>query len=736
MSIRFLFLLLILSNIVSSQENKQPKIGLVLSGGGAKGLAHVGVLKEIDKAGIQIDYIGGTSMGAIVGGLYATGYTAEQIEKLIIEANFNELLQDKTPRKDIPLFDKDHQEKYALTLPIRKGNIGLPKAISGGQNVQNFFAELFAPVHNVTDFSKLPIPFFCIATDIETGEKVILEKGSLASSVRASGAFPSLLEPVEINGRLLVDGGIANNFPADEIKKRGADIIIGLDVQNKLAGKEKLSSVVSILNQIIGFQIYEKSESQKKIIDVYIHPNVKEHSVISFGASKEIIEAGYKEAKKYTQVFDSIAKLQTIKKTIKKIAPSNKKFLIDRIIINGNKNYTEDYILGTLRLKKGDMVNYKMITEKINRLTATKNFKDISYQIDESFSGKKITLKVKENEVRSFLRLGLHYDLLYKSGILVNFTQKKLITVNDIFSLDVVFGDNIRYNLNYLIDNGLHWGLGLHSHFNTFKTELDFSNQSVNKLNINYRNFVNGLYIQTKFNKQYALSIGADIKNIKVFSETILIDGKPITFENTNYGAAVANLKIDTFDKPYYPTKGFYFNTDFEWFLISDRNKKRDKFISKKVFKPFSQVKGSFSGVHSFGKKISLQYTFEAGFTFGNKPMDVFAFRLGGYNKNYQNNFSRFYGYDVAELIDIAFVKGEAEFRYQFYPKHYGILDTNIGRISNENIFKKGSLLRDIKSGYAIGYGLETFLGPIELKYSWSPEKRDSFWYFNLGFWF
>lgn len=213
-----LLILLLLPTFMLAQN--QPKVGLVLSGGGAKGIAHIGILKELEKAGVQIDYIGGTSMGSIVGGLYASGYTAKQIEEAVLETNFIDLLQDKVSRRQKPFFNKEHGEKYAVSLPIKKGSLGLPLGLSKGQNVLNFLTELLAPVDDITDFSKLPIPFYCIGTNIETGEEEVLENGSLPLALRASAAFPSLLNPVDIDNKLLVDGGVVNNFPVDVMKRK------------------------------------------------------------------------------------------------------------------------------------------------------------------------------------------------------------------------------------------------------------------------------------------------------------------------------------------------------------------------------------------------------------------------------------------------------------------------------------------------------------------------------------
>lgn len=733
---RFLFILLFPILIVAQ---KQPKVGVVLSGGGAKGIAHIAVLKELEKAGVQIDYIGGTSMGAIIGGLYSAGYSAKQIEHLFFKTDFTSLLQDKVPRGAKPFFEKANGEKYAISLPVRKNSIiGLPKGVSKGQNTLNFLTELLAPVDTISDFSKLPTPFYCIATNVETGERVVLDKGSLPLSLRASGSFPTLLHPVEIDGKLLIDGGIANNFPVDEMKKRGADIIIGVDVQNELADKKKLTSVVAILNQITAYQMYKTTEKQKEQVDVYIHPEIVGYNVVSFDKAEEILKKGEEIAKKSRLIFKSIAKQQFNKTPRKKIYSREKKFLVDRIIIEGNENYTEDYVLGTLQLQEQDSINYREMSEKINRLTATKNFDRIDYNFSESFNCKNLFIKLKENETRSFLRLGLHYDLLYKSGVLINYTYKRLLTQNDIFSLDVVVGDNIRYNLNYFIDNGLHWGLGVHSTYNSFNSDFNFDSDGsgINKLNVNYQEFKNGLYIETKFDKKIAFGFGTYLRTIKASTETLLTNNETTFFDNSNYLVTNSFLKLDTFDKPYYPTSGVYADAEFNWYLWSDRNKKEAKLTNPVEFSQFSQIAGTFSIAKTFFNKLTLQSTFDGGYTLGEERTEVFDFRLGSYNRNFTESFIRFYGYDLAGLINQAFIKGELDFRYQIISKNYVSFIANYARVSNRSIFDKGDLLKDIKTGYAVGYGLETFLGPIELKYAWSPENKKDFWFFNLGFWF
>ncbi len=733
---KLLYLLLSLPFLLFAQ--KQPKVGLVLSGGGAKGFAHISVLKELEKAGVQIDYIGGTSMGAIVGGLYSAGYTASQIEKIISNANFIDLLQDKIPRSEKSYFEKTYAEKHAIALPIKKGNIALPLGLSKGQNVLNFLTQLLAPVDNINNFSKLPIPFYCIATNIENGKEVLLDKGSLPLALRASASFPSLLNPVELNGQLLVDGGVTNNFPVDIMQKKGVDIILGVNVQGELYKKENLTSVATLLSQIINFQMYRKADKQIEGVTVYMRPKIAEYSVIDFDKSEEILRQGEKTAKSFRNVFDSIAKLQKVKKKRPKVKLNKGKFLVDRIILTGNKHFTRNYILGKLQLKEGDSTSYKEISQKINTLTSTKNFERIDYHFEKSFSGKKLELKVKEDDLKSFLRLGVHYDLLYRSGVLVNYNQKKLLYGNDELSFDFVIGDKIRYDLQYFVDNGFLLSYGFASRYNSFSSEINFDSESVNKISVDYNDFTNRFYAQTTIDKKFAFGFGMEHKNVTASTETLTNtngDDKSY-FDESNYLNAIAFLKLDTFDKEQFPTKGFYADVNFTWYLWSDRNNRLDRLLEgSTIFSQFSQINGKVSFVSTFWDKFSFQNTSEIGLTLGEEETSVFDYRLGGYNQNYINNFSVMYGYDVAALSEQSFLRTEFNFRYQIYPKNYLNFIANYARIDN-NIFLRGELLKNIKSGYAIGYGLETLVGPIEIRYSWSPNHDEKYWLFNLGFWF
>jgi len=729
---RSLLLFLIVFPFLTFGQEYQPKVGLVLSGGGAKGFAHIGVLKEIEKAGLQIDYIGGTSMGAIVGGLYAAGYSANQIEEIIVKTDFLALLQDKNHRKTHPFFEKEYGEKHFITLPVSEAKIGLPQAVSKGQNVLNLFSYLLAPIYKIDDFSKLSIPFFCIATDVETGDEILLEAGSLPLALRASGSFPTLLTPVEVGGKLLIDGGVSNNFPVDVMKQKGVDLIIGVDVQGRLNKRKDLKSAIDILNQVVNYKMYKKAATQMSSIDVYIHPETFNYSIIDFQEGVKILNKGEEAAAKKKEIFARIAAKQLNKKEKIPIEIVDRKFFLNKIEVSGNYKYTHAYILGKLNIKEGDSLSHKIITNKIPYLSATNNFDRVDYRVVRGENKNTLILTVKESNQRANVKLGIHYDYLYKSGVLVNYNHKKLFNKNDVFSLDLILGDNLRYDLIYFVDNGFYTSYGFKSRYNHFQSNAPFNTaamSALNDVNLTYSDITNEVFVQTTFDRKFAVGFSAEFKRIEVTTESAQDENNNSvkTFEKSDYASAYAYLKLDTYDKKYFATRGLFADISFRWsFWSSD---------FKNNFKNFSQLKGKVGFATSFWETLTFEYISEGGLSFNNPSSNVFDFYLGGNNKNFINTFVPFYGYEFGALANKSFLKSEFNLRYQFYPKNYFLFIANFARLE-DNVFKDIDIFSNIKSGYAIGYSLDTFVGPIELKYAWSPDTNENYLLFNLGYWF
>jgi len=725
----------LIPNLAYSQDSittkKRPKIGLVLSGGGAKGLAHIGVLKVIDSLGIKIDYVGGTSIGAIIGGLYASGYSGKDLEYLFNNVDVDALLQDFTPRSSKSFYEKRNDEIYAVTLPFDKFKIGLPSGFSKGLYNFNLISKLTLHVSEINDFNQLLIPFFCIATDAETGEEVILDKGNLAKALVTSGALPTLYSPIEMNGRLLIDGGVVNNYPVEELRKRGAEFIIGVDVQDGLKNRDQLNDVSSLLGQISSYSMADKMADKIKLTDIYIKPDIKGYNVISFEKVAELIPKG--EFSGRQKLNNSI--LNEYKTTLKrnKIVVSDSIF-ISSIEVNELKNFTRAYVLGKLNIKSNTTVSFKDFEKGINNLNATQNFRSVFYSFQNAGDRENLVLELKEKKVNRFLKFGLHYDNLFKSGVLFNFTQKKLLVKNDVLSVDLILGDNSRYNFNYYIDNGFYWSFGVNSRYSTFNKNIssNFNNRlnlaslGINSIYVDYSDFTNQVYFQTIFVQKFSVGIGAELKHLKIKSETLL-STNPI-LDNSDYFSFFGYLKFDTFNQKYFPKKGLNLNSEIKSFIYSsDYND---------VFQNFSILKADATIVHTFFNKVTFKLQSEAGFAIGEKSVNSFDFALGGYGFTSLNNLRPFLGYDFLGLLGDSYIKGSLVADYEFFKKHHFELTANYANIGN-NIYEDKTWISKPKySGYGIGYGYETVLGPIEVKHSWSPETRNHYTWFTVGFYF
>lgn len=718
-----------------SQELKQPrpKIGLVLSGGGAKGFAHIGVLKVLEQAGVKIDYIGGTSMGAVVGGLYASGYNANQLDSIFRATNFDELIKDFIPRSSKNFYEKRNDELYAFVLPFNHFKIGVPTALSKGMYNYNLLNRLTKNVRHVRDFNELPTPFLCIASNIETGEEVVLNKGYLPQAMLASAAFPTLFSPVEIDGKLLLDGGVTNNYPIDAVRKMGADIIIGVDVQYELLDRKNLKEATKILFQITNLQSAEKMKGKIKDTDIYIKPEIEKYSVISFEEGNEIVKNGEEAA---FAVYEKIKALGDSVNTNFKIGlpKSTDSLQIKKIIINPLDNYTRSYVIGKLRFKQDTKISYDDLKKGIDNITATQNFSAIAYTLEKDEMQDDLVLNLTENPTTMFLKFGLHYDGLYKSGILVNLTKKKAFVKNDVTSLDLVLGDNIRYNFDYYIDNGFYWSYGFKSRLNKFNknTATDFNNGEltkevgINTINIDYSDFSNQFYAQTIFVQKFLIGGGLEYKHLKIDSQTTE-NVKPV-IENSDYISLFGYLKYDSLDNKYFPKKGWYLSSDFQYYGYSSNY--------TDAFTTFSVVKGEAGFAKTFFKKLSFNFQGEAGFAIGKKSVPFFDFILGGYGYNPVNNFKHFYGYDYLSVIGDSYMKATLTFDYEFVKKNHLNFSANYANIG-DNLFDSTDWISLPKfTGYALGYGMETIIGPVEFKYSWSPETRNGFAWFNIGFWF
>nr|WP_235914994.1 patatin-like phospholipase family protein [Allomuricauda ochracea] len=733
-----------------ANAEEKPKVGVVLSGGGAKGLAHIGALKVIEESGVKVDFIGGTSMGAIVGALYASGYSAQELDSIFKVTDFAGMIQDNVPRGAKTFYEKEDSERYALSLPFTNFNVSFPQAISGGQNIYNELVRLLFHVKDVQDFKKLPIPFLCIATNVETGEEVLLDGGYLPEAIMASGTFPSLFEPSEIDGKILIDGGVVNNYPIDEIRNMGADIMIGVDVQHDLSTRESLSSATEILLQINNYRTVNDMKKKAEETTIYIRPDIDEFSVIDFDRGPEIISKGEEAARLMKEKLETVAQSQNIQTHQKtRIVPQDS-LTINRLVVRGNDQYTRGYIKGKLRFNLAEKISFEKLKQGMNNLAATGNFKAIRYELVSNGLGTDLILKLKENPTKMFLKVAAHYDDLYKSSALINLTKKNFLLKDDVASFDFILGDHIRYNMQYYLDKGYYWSFGVNSSLTNFDEEIDYGlirsnftvpdDPNIREINLDVTDLTNQIYLQTVLREEFAFTLGAEHKLLRYSTRTLNQTGEDILetslasdegrtfFENSNYFSTFGKITLDTYDDKYFPTKGVLFDSDLHLYLFSsDFNDN---------FKEFSVGKARMGTAFPLFNKIILNLETEGGVKFGTSDVTSFDFILGGFGNDFVNNFMPFFGYDFLSLTGNSYVKAYGRLDYNFAPKNHALFTANFANV-DDDLFRTGEWFSEPNfSGYGIGYGFESFLGPIQIYYSWSPETDNSNFFFSVGYWF
>ena len=693
---------------------KNPKIGLSLSGGGAKGFAHIGVLKVLDSLGVKVDYISGTSMGAIVGGLYASGYTGKEIEKVVMETDFYTIIANEKNRKETTFFDKS-VDKYILNIPVKDGKFNvLPKAISTGQKNIYLLKELFKNVSSINDFSKLPIPFMCIATNLESGKIEIFEQGDLVSSIMASSAFPSLMDPVKINDSLYIDGAMTINYPSKPLKDKGIDIVIGVDLSQGLANRDNLQSAIDILNQVIDFGIQKETKNQYQYTDVNIHPDLTGITATSYDAKRAILDSGYVEAKKYVETLSLLPKRKDELLRVPLNSIYSNVYKIDSLILENSNIFGKNYVQGKMNLRVPSLQTYGGINQMIDRLYSTNNYRLINYDIVQKNDQNYLKLNVTEDDTRFFLKFGLHYDEVFKTGLLLNATAKRLLFRNSTVSLDVVVGDKPRYYLNYFIDNGYIPGFGVYAS----GMSLDLRDIGSNVYE-NWNWFRNEAFIQSVWRDKYA--IGGGISHD-------YYEGK-FTWESSysdthNFINPYVFIKTDTQDNTSFPTKGLFLYAEGKVLDLLNKEQEGRTF----------QLKISSQINFPLNSWLTYRVGLFGGVTVGDEISSFYQYRIGGLFEQNVGNFVKFQGYEFGQLHSKNLLTASSTFQFNFSKNYYADAHLSLGNLFND--IKVDDILHISESSAGITAGYKSPFGQIKLNYSRSLNRNNNILSVILGHWF
>jgi NTE family protein len=420
------------------EKPKRPKIGVVFGGGGAKGAAHIGVLKVLEEQKIPVDYIAGTSMGAIVGALYASGLSADELEKVITAIDWKDVFSGDPDRRDIDYRRKreDYEHLTGLAVGIKNGKVALPKGLVKDQKVNVLFEMLMLHTSDIDDFDKLPIPYRAVAADLETGEMVVLKGGRLADAARASMSVPGAFPPIELDGRLLIDGGIVRNLPIDIVREMGADIIICIDVDKPLSNREELGGSFTILNQMIDIMMKKNVREQTKTLgpqDVYINPVLGELGSGDFDKAAEISSLGEKAAREKIDSLKrySVSEGEYAAFTARHHRDQVKEIKIAsvKIEVEGESKISPVVVASRLSIKPGDTVDVEKLKEQAGIVYGTGDFERVDLSVKKEQDGYGLLVKAKEKSWGpNYLRLGVALESDFEGSstynILVDYTRR------------------------------------------------------------------------------------------------------------------------------------------------------------------------------------------------------------------------------------------------------------------------------------------------------------------------
>ena len=435
----FSLLIITLANLLFAQQEK-PRVALVLSGGGAKGIAHIPVLQALDSLGIVPDMVIGTSMGSIVGGLYAMGYSGDSIEYFTKNINWDKLLSNEIPLVDVGIEEKSEFKRYLFDFNLVKGKPKFGEALIKDQNLREFLAKITVPGISINDFDSLSIPFRAIAADIVNGKEVVIKEGSLYMAMRASMAIPTVFSPVEYDSTLLVDGGVLNNFPTDVAKSMGADIIIGSVVSDGMQPKESLRDMTAILFQTGMLTSNLKDPANRDLCDILIdHAPHLTYSTGDFSKSDMIYEEGK------IATYEALDELAALKEQLKgypqrehKLPQLNSTYTFDSIAYSGISEGNLELVKSRTNIKTHTPYTVQDIVDGVDYAMGTNMFDQIVLKVfnyDDKlgmhFEGIERTPEV--------LKGALHYDTEQGVGLLMNITARNLIgkASRSLISLDI-----------------------------------------------------------------------------------------------------------------------------------------------------------------------------------------------------------------------------------------------------------------------------------------------------------
>ena len=702
-----IFLFVLIGNSVFAQEDK--RVGLVLSGGTARGLAHIGVLKVLEEEKVPVEYVTGTSMGSIIGGLYSIGYTPDEIEKIASEMDWISLFNDSIERKDKGISRNLIEDRNTMVLPMEKFIPKIPSGAVGGKSASEQLNNLFFGVLEVNDFKKFPKKFALVATDLNTGEGVMIDRGSIATAVRSSLSIPSVFNPVQDGERLYVDGGVVRNLPVQDVKVLGADYTIGINVGEGFSKRdpEKLN-IAGVISDSMTIAGRQEVERQIRMLDLYMTPNLEKIESYDFGKVKEIIAAGEKVAR---DNIESIRKLSNPEK-FAELEEKRREFRktwkdeydIKYVEIRGNKKYEKKYFNKYLPKNLGMMKKSDM--EKIvNELYGNGDFSTVYYEVKNNDT---LVINVQE-------KAG---DYLTLSGN-VNNEDMATVTVG-IQGNKTINNADTRYRLNGIIANeyGVN-GSGIMAigkdnrvlfigNFDFRKDIIKNQYYAGNNYEFNNRRFKAGVGLGMEISKNTLLLLGGGYEMSHVKEHMDEKESAKIRFPYLE-----ASLTQDSRDSIAFPTKGTYLKAEYT--VANSKNADFNALYAKaEVNIPL-------------GKNVTLTPGVAYITSDGEKVPETYRPKMGGFQEGYYS--LAFDGIPADKIRGNSIFVGKINMQYKFSKIIFVGANASFATVSD----KSYSFGKEKKESYGLGLGVRTPLGPGYVGVAKSPGE-DVRYFLNFGY--
>ncbi len=727
------------------------KVGVVLGGGGARGASHIGVLKYMEEMGIPIDYVAGTSMGSIMGGFYAMGYPPDELASLIANINWSEYIGNTIDR---PLMSENARQRNStlmLEIPFSHESLfsadpnasflsELPSAYVSNSSLVNLFNDLCVGYQSEMDFNDLPIPFACVATDLITGDEVVMRSGSVPTAMRASMAIPGVFSPVIVGDKVLVDGGLVNNFPADVLREMGADIIIGVEVTStKDITISDLQSLPQVLSRLVTNSTSAKRVENREMCDIHIVPDCSGYGMLSFTpeAIETLVGRGYEKASEYHDQFKAIKDAidasagYSVTKTLH--APrannlANEPVLINSITFNNVSNRESRWLTRKGHLKIGERYDQNDIEHAIKIYRGTGCFDEITYQVKEhdSIHSTKtlsdsydliINMKPAQPHV---VGLGLRYDTEEGAALLVHLGINEKKFNGSKFLTDIKLSYNPKINLTYTYSR---------SSLANFNIAYDYRDEHFRTTDIYTSSLVNLRYHQHKasvYVSQFHLlnlstTVGASYTGV-AFDNSSMEGGimDSILFMPNKFITPFVTIKYDNLNDAYFARRGLYasLSPHYYWDTKNSENNNIDLCYTLKYY--LTPWNGRLTIIPQvYGRYL---YNPDTGF------YNLLSSAGGEVEGRHFDNQMPFIGITYEESFNYTLVNvARCDLRYNLLGNHYLTAMYNALLSPNTTIYH----------GAGLKYSYKSLLGPISLTAQWTNLYRGHFgFYASFGFTF